>query len=577
MNLGPLRALADALLYEGYVLYPYRASAPKNRSRFTLGSLLPRGWAEARGGHEPFRLESQCLVRASGPCEIEAKARFLQLVRRTQGVAPDLWEEATPREIDVGPLGLRELGAGGQKQRFSLAARRLVEGGVVREQAALEGEIELVVEAVGEGLYKLYARVVNLTPLGVEAPQAEASRRALASTHLVLGVQGGEFVSLQDPPLGLEAAAAGCVNGSAWPVLVGRPGARDRLLCSPVILYDYPALAPESPGDFFDATEIDEMLVLRILTLTDDEKRQMAATDERARVLLERIESLGPEGFLRLHGAQRGSGSHGASGGLSPGLAARAFEPGDRVVLRPRRRADALDLILTGRAATVVAVECDFEDQIHVAVTVDDDPGADLGAEGQLGHRFFFHPDELVRRGGVANAPPEVAEASTAGAGPARRPCVLVAGIGNLFFGDDAFGSVLARALLGRPRLEGVHVVDFGIRGLDLAYALEEYDAAILVDATPRGGEPGTLYVLEPEAGHRPEPIEAHSLTPERVLASLPEGSRPRTLRIVGCEPLSLEPDEGGGLSAPVRAAFEEALCLVEDLARRMVSGASRA
>ncbi|HEU4405963.1 MAG TPA: hydrogenase maturation protease [Polyangiaceae bacterium] len=571
MDLGPVRALADALLYEGYVLYPYRASAPKNRSRFTFGSLLPRAWAEVRGGGEPFRLESQCLVRASGACELEAKARFLQLVRRSGAASPagEPWDEGAPREIDAGPFGLAELGAGGRRRRFSLAARRVVEGGVAREQAALEGEIELVAEGAGEGLYRLYARVANLTPLGVEATPADANLRSLASTHLVLGVRGGEFVSLQDPPPGLEEAAGACANGSAWPVLVGRPGAGDLLLCSPIVLYDYPALAPESPGDFFDATEIDEMLVLRILTLTDGEKRQMAATDERARALLERAESLGPEGLLRLHGALRSPGRS-AGGGV-------AFAPGDRVVLRPRQRADAIDLVLAGRDATVVAVERDYEDRVHVAVTVDDDPGADLGAEGKIGHRFFFGPDEVERRAGEADAPREGAPAAPGPARPGRRPGVLVAGIGNLFFGDDGFGTELARALLGRALPEGVRVVDFGIRGLDLAYALEEYDAAILLDATPRGGAPGTLYVLEPEVDHRPELFEAHSLTPERVLASLPAGARPRALRVVGCEPLTLEPDEAGGLSAPVRAALEEALCLVEDLARRLLTEAGRA
>lgn len=152
-----------------------------------------------------------------------------------------------------------------------------------------------------------------------------------------------------------------------------------------------------------------------------------------------------------------------------------------------------------------------------------------------------------------------------------RGPVVLVAGIGNVFLGDDGFGVEVAQRLLARPQPDGVRVVDFGIRGLDLAWALEGCGAAIFVDATPRGGAPGTVYVIEPDVAHVEAPLDAHTMTPERVLASLAADARPRTVRLVGCEPLSLEPDEDG-LSEPVRAAVDEAVRVVESLARGLLA-----
>jgi hydrogenase maturation protease len=150
---------------------------------------------------------------------------------------------------------------------------------------------------------------------------------------------------------------------------------------------------------------------------------------------------------------------------------------------------------------------------------------------------------------------------------------VLVAGIGNVFLGDDGFGVEVAQRLIGRGPREGVRVVDFGIRGLDLAYALEEHEAAILVDATPRGRAPGTLYVLEPLVGAAEAGIDAHSMTPERVLAALAPEARPRVVRLVGCEPLTLEPDEDAqGLSPPVSRAVDEAVQVVERLAGQLLA-----
>lgn len=151
-------------------------------------------------------------------------------------------------------------------------------------------------------------------------------------------------------------------------------------------------------------------------------------------------------------------------------------------------------------------------------------------------------------------------------------PRVLVAGIGNIFFGDDAFGCEVAWRLLESAPVEGLVVRDFGIRGMDLAYALlDDYDDVILVDATQRGGAPGTVYVLEidPDRMDTREIAGGHGLTPDAVLRLVRQmGGRPRRLRLVGCEPATLGSDEEPvmGLSLPVLVAVDEAVRVIRDL-----------
>ncbi|WP_377268116.1 hydrogenase maturation protease [Peterkaempfera sp. SMS 1(5)a] len=233
---------------------------------------------------------------------------------------------------------------------------------------------------------------------------------------------------------------------------------------------------------------------------------------------------------------------------------------GSRVRLRPHAHADILDLALTGRTAEVVGVEEDYDGRLHLAVVLDDDPGRDLGTAGKIGHRFFFAPDEV-----------EVLGPEPAGVLPAA-PRILVAGIGNIFLGDDAFGPEVAAALLERRLPGGVRVADFGIRGMDLAYALVDgCDAAVLVDAAPRGCEPGSLHVIEPDLDAAADAApEAHAMDPVRVLAlahRLGDGRLPRVL-VVGCEPSHCptgdEPEPEPGLSPAVRAAVGPAVSLVE-------------
>jgi hydrogenase maturation protease len=179
---------------------------------------------------------------------------------------------------------------------------------IERKQESVHGIIEIKASRAEEHLFKLQVRVENLTRL--EGDPDETSRdsalmRSLVSAHTLLAVAEGQFVSLLEPPEELKTLATSCENIGAWPALVGAEGERDTMLASPIILYDYPQIAPESPGDLFDGTEIDEILALRIMTMTDDEKREMRTSDDRARKILERTEALPMEHLAKLHGTLR--------------------------------------------------------------------------------------------------------------------------------------------------------------------------------------------------------------------------------------------------------------------------------
>lgn len=233
---------------------------------------------------------------------------------------------------------------------------------------------------------------------------------------------------------------------------------------------------------------------------------------------------------------------------------------GSRVRLKPRANGDVFDVVLAGRIGVIDKIEQDMEEQIQVAIVVEDDPGRDLGQQRKPGHRFFFRPEEIE-----ALPPGELDSAA-----PATR--ILVAGIGNIFLGDDGFGVALANRLATGVVPPGVDIVDFGIRGMDLAWAMQDdYDAVVLLDATPRGEAPGTLYLIEPEVDPGQHAIEAHGMDPVKVLSLVHGlgGTPPRTL-VVGCEPESvMDPDEDGlvgDLSEPVRLALDEGVRMVESV-----------
>jgi hypothetical protein len=336
--------LASALLYEGYILYPYRPSAVKNQQRFNFGGLYPPAYVEAQSGSDAARMQTECLIAVGRQTTLSVRVRFLHLLARQIGRRVDnadwrqdasavfepaesvevagrnyyAWQEAVEREVLLPSLDPRRLAADPICHAFSFPASRTVEplgdelgetvATVTREQAEIRGRVEVSAEELSSGLFRVRIAIENQTPCDGALPvsREEALIRTLASTHTILSVADGEFISLLDPPEEFRDAAAACQNIGVWPVLVGAAGQRDTMLASPIILYDYPQIAPESAGDMFDGTEIDEILTLRIMLLTDAEKREMCEVDQRARQILERTEMLPPEQLWKMHGAVRG-------------------------------------------------------------------------------------------------------------------------------------------------------------------------------------------------------------------------------------------------------------------------------
>ncbi len=328
-----IKKIAEAVLYEGYLLYPYRRSAKKNQQRWTFGGVYPRTYSEARGEDDPWIMQTQCLVSGDEESTIEVKVRFLHVTERKVGrkkgealefveelrVGGELylpWDEATERQIEVGRFELSELLESPGRVEIDVPEGSTVEpladstgevvGAVVRSWRALCGTVEVEAELLREGNFRVTVRITNTTPWGGEDRESTL-RQTFASTHTVLEVEGGEFVSLMDPPEELQEVVEGCENLKTWPVLVGEEGERSMMLSSPIILYDYPQIAPESPGDLFDGGEIDQLLILNVLTLTDEEKEEMRASDPKAREILTRCESLSPEELMNLHGIVRES------------------------------------------------------------------------------------------------------------------------------------------------------------------------------------------------------------------------------------------------------------------------------
>ena len=326
-----VKKIAETVLYEGYVLWPYRRSAKKNQQRWTFGGVYPRAYSEARGEDDPWLMQTQCLVSGNEGSTIGVRVRFLHIAERRVGrkrgealefvdelrVGGELhlsWDEAIEREIAVGRFEISDLlGSpmrvgidipGGSREEPLVEPDGEVVGAVVRGWRTLCGTVEVEAEPVWEGVFKVTVGITNTTPWGGEDRESTL-RHTFASTHTALEVKGGEFVSLMDPPEELREAVQGCENLKTWPVLVGDEGERTILLSSPIILYDYPQIAPESPGDLFDGTEIDQMLILNILNLTDEEKEEMRASDPRGREILARCESLSTEELMKLNGTFR--------------------------------------------------------------------------------------------------------------------------------------------------------------------------------------------------------------------------------------------------------------------------------
>ena len=307
MTADPVRAIADAVLYEGYILWPYRRSALKNQRRFTFGGVYPPAHA-SRHPDDPDTMRAEVLVRGPADVEIEITVRFLQIAQRTV-LGPDgspvderivdgerfvSWEEAIEREIS----------ARSASTPIRIAAGEVQEGFLTRRWGRLDGVIAARVRPAGrDGIQRLAITVRNLTPFAPGHSRDDALRSSFCSTHMLMRApSGAEFVSPTDPPPDLAEEVAACRNAGCWPVLVGEPGQARTVLASPIILEDHPAIAPESPGDMFDGGEIDQLLVLNILALSDEEQAEMAASDPRAAEILERVKRLAPEQLMALHG-----------------------------------------------------------------------------------------------------------------------------------------------------------------------------------------------------------------------------------------------------------------------------------
>jgi hydrogenase maturation protease len=345
MNLAIVEKIAKAVLYEGYLLYPYRPSAIKNRQRWNFGVLYPRSYSQAQAGSDRSMIETECLVEGNDRPVLEVRVRFLQLVERLvgqlispvsqllPGELPDFqlverfevngkvfhpWQEAVEREISLPGRSLASLSLEPLVEPFALSSGKHVEplrdstgqtvGIIIRDQQPIRGVILLSARQVGDKLSRISVRIENETPFELSGGlnREAALLRSLVSTHTILGIEDGAFVSALDPPDSSRELAADCQNIGTWPVLVGEEGQRDTMLSSPIILYDYPQIAPESAGELFDGTEIDEILSLRIMTLTEEEKSEMRQSDERARELLERTETLPMDQLMKLHGVLRG-------------------------------------------------------------------------------------------------------------------------------------------------------------------------------------------------------------------------------------------------------------------------------
>ncbi|MEY8017169.1 hypothetical protein [Mycobacterium servetii] len=421
------RAVADAVLYEGYLLYPYRGTSGKNQSRWQFGVLGPPGAADAGCG-EDDAMGAEFPV--DGGRAITVVVRFLQLQHRRAereigggGFEPVAelatptgswlsWDEAVECERSFGPIALD-----GRSWSLPLVADaatdiELLDGGrLVRQREEVRGELTVVARPDGH-LRRVSVRVANT---GRDATgKADAIARSMIGTHLIVEADGGQFVSLLEPAPDAAGAVSRCARHRCFPVLAGAPGSRDVVLISPIILYDHPEVAEQSSTALYDCTEIDEILTLRVMTMTDEEKAQARATDPRAAQLIDRCDAISPGAMARLHGVLRDPRPH---AGLVPEipegvdwwdpLADNAVRPeidavlvngvrvarGSRVRLRPNRNADAQDIFVAGKTARVASVHEDVEGNRYVGVVVDDDPAADL--HDWYGRYLYFSTDEV--------------------------------------------------------------------------------------------------------------------------------------------------------------------------------------
>jgi hypothetical protein len=439
--------VADAILYEGYLLYPYRRSSAKNRVRWQFGVLAPEPWLAARGAVDTTSLagsveanfaQTECLLLDGERAQLRVRVRFLQqqdkiVERRTDAgwqpaevlavddVVQLPFTEAIPHEHEVTVSVAELLGAGVQRSIEIPGGEEVTPvgaaGRIVRRREPISARLQPAAEPVPScrPLIRLTVRVENaVSDLPSDSLRDQALSRCLLATHLVLDVDHGRFLSVADPPEWAVAATRQCRNIHTFPVLAGPEGNGRIVLSAPIILPDHPQLAPESPQQLHDSCEIDEILSLRTLTLSEAEKAEARATDARAAAIIDNVEAMPAEMAERLHGVIRSmhrttSTAHsgeqipwwepGGDAGLCPETDVVLVDGvpltrGSRVRLRPRGRGtDAQDMFLAGRLARVDRVLLDVDGSRHVAVTIEGDPAADLEF-AYLRHRHFA-PEEI--------------------------------------------------------------------------------------------------------------------------------------------------------------------------------------
>jgi hypothetical protein len=417
VTLAAARQVADAVLYEGYLLYPYRASAAKNQVRWQFGVLGPAGAADSGAG-EPTSQSAEVLLEQRPEAEVELVLRFLQVQARVvQRWSDDAWSpvdelvvggtrwipfhEAVTREIPLSvslaaPSDQVVSVPGGEDVEELVDDGELV-GRLVRNRWPLCARVTTSVRrGLDDRVAVLRVQVTNESdwsggPVAGWTDRDVAARASLVGTHLLLSARHTAFLSLLDGPEWSAADAATCRQDRCWPVLVADDDGRDAVLVSPIILGDRPTIAPQSAGDLFDSTEIDEILTLRVVTMTESEKAEARGTDPRAAAILARCEEMPRQAMEQLHGVWRDDDVRPERDHvLVDGIPVRQ---GTRVLLRPSRRADVQDMFLAGLTAVVTRVYFDLDGGTHVAVALEDDPGADLYSA--TGRFYYFAPDEL--------------------------------------------------------------------------------------------------------------------------------------------------------------------------------------
>ncbi len=449
------RTVADAVLYEGYVLYPYRASSRKNQVRFQWGVLVPRSYSEADGS-ERWSARTECLADLGDQRNgrdrpiLRVRVRCLQTQRRrvearlsgtspasrgsafgpvdaleVDGTSHVEWDEAVDRMVDLPPLVIPPGGTAADELSFHLEGGSEIEpvhkadgtlaGRFVRERLAIDGMVRVATVPAAEGspYVKVAVTVENATTWTDDSNRrVDVVPQSLVAVHTMLALDGATFVSLLDPPDGAAVAALSCRSDGTYPVLIGTD---DVVLSSPIILYDHPEVADQSPGDLYDSLEIDEILALRVMTLTDAEKAEARGTDARAAAIIDRCDALSPEAMGRLHGQMRPVEPEWPTATTPATDPAPWWDPasdesvdpwtdsvrvggielaqGSTVRLHPSGQADAQDMFLDGRCGTVAGVFADVDGGVHLAVTLDGDPAAsELMWQGRY---LYFRPDEV--------------------------------------------------------------------------------------------------------------------------------------------------------------------------------------